>query len=86
MRVRVSGEVQGVSFRGFAAREAVRLELFGWVRNDDDGSVVGHFEGPEDDVEEMVRWCHHGSPSAHVRDVEVADTEPTGVRTFEVRY
>ena len=57
-----------MSFRGFAAREAVRLELFGWVRNDDDGSVVGHFEGPEADVEEMVQWCHRGSPSAHVRD------------------
>ncbi len=86
VRVRVSGEVQGVSFRGFTAREAVRLELLGWVRNDDDGSVVAHLEGPEEDVEEMVQWLHHGSPKAHVRDVEVEDTEPTGVNTFEVRY
>ena len=82
----MSGEVQGVSFRGFAAKEAVRLELAGWVRNEDDGSVLCHVEGPEDDVQQMVDWCRQGSPSADVRQVEVRDVEPLGASGFSVDY
>ena len=86
VRVRVSGEVQGVSFRGYAAREAVRLELAGWVRNEPDGAVLGHFEGPADDVEEMLRWCREGSPPADVHRVEVREDDPDGSTEFSVQY
>ena len=86
VEVGVSGEVQGVSFRGYAAQEAVRLELVGWVRNEPDGSVRGHFEGDDEAVEAMVAWCRQGSPSADVRQVEVRDVEPTHASAFEVRY
>ncbi len=86
VEVRIKGSVQGVSFRGYAAREAVRLELTGWVRNEDDGSVLGRFEGPADAVGEMVDWCHQGSPSAHVRQVEVSEIEPSGATDFTIDY
>lgn len=86
VEVRITGEVQGVSFRAYAAREAVRLELVGWVRNARDGSVQAHFEGSEDAVEEMLDWCRHGSPGAVVHDVEVRDADPTGAGSFEVDY
>jgi acylphosphatase len=43
--VTVTGQVQGVSFRWYAVREATRLGVTGWVRNEPDGSVAGHFEG-----------------------------------------
>ena len=86
VEVEVSGEVQGVSFRAYAAREAVRLELVGWVRNDPGGAVRAHYEGDEGAVEEMITWCREGSPSADVRRVEVRDVEPTQDSSFEVRY
>ena len=86
IEVRVSGEVQGVSFRGYAAREAVRLELVGWVRNEPDGAVLGHFEGPGDHVQEMLEWCRDGSPSAAVHLLEVRDVEPLGGSGFTVEY
>ena len=86
VEVVVSGEVQGVSFRAYAAQEAVRLELAGWVRNERDGSVRAHYEGEDDAVEEMLAWCREGSPSADVHDVEVREVEPTGDESFEVRY
>ena len=86
IEVRVSGEVQGVSFRGYAAREAVRLELVGWVRNEPDGSVRGHFEGPSESVEKMLDWCREGSPSAEVHRLEVRDAEPIGASEFRVEY
>jgi acylphosphatase len=86
VEVRISGRVQGVSFRAYAAREAVRLELAGWVRNQADGSVAVHLEGPEDKVEEMVAWCRRGSPAAAVDRVEVDDVTPTRASSFEVDY
>ena len=47
MRVtfRVHGQVQGVGFRRFAAREAQALGLAGWVANASDGTVCGEAEG-----------------------------------------
>ena len=86
VEVTVSGEVQGVSFRGYAAQEAVRLELVGWVRNQEDGSVLGHFEGPDEDVQRMLDWCRRGSPSADVDHLEVRDVEPASPAEFRVEY
>ena len=86
VEVRVTGRVQGVSFRAYAAHEAVRLELAGWARNAPDGAVTAHFEGPDDKVEEMLAWCRKGSPAAHVVDVEVTPVQPTGATSFEVDY
>ncbi len=44
---RVHGDVQGVGYRRFAAREAQDLDLAGWVRDEPDGTVGGEAEGPE---------------------------------------
>lgn len=86
VEVKVSGEVQGVSFRAYAAREAIRLELVGWVHNEPDGSVLARYEGDDGPVEEMLAWCREGSPSAAVHRVEVREVEPIGDSSFEVRY
>ena len=85
VEVRITGEVQGVSFRAYAAREAERVDVRGWVRNDDDGTVSAHVEGEDDAVEQLLVWCRTGSPGAHVEDVEVTDVAPTGDESFDVR-
>ena len=86
VEVRITGRVQGVSFRAYAAREAVRLELAGWVRNEPGGEVAARFEGPDDAVEQMLDWCRQGSPGASVEGVAVRPVEPTGAASFEVGY
>lgn len=86
VEVRITGRVQGVSFRAYAAHEAVRLELVGWARNEPDGAVAAHLEGPDDAVEEMLAWCRRGSPAARVTDVAVSDVEPTGASSFEIDF
>ncbi|WP_244930302.1 acylphosphatase [Nocardioides sp. W7] len=83
--VTVTGRVQGVSFRMYTEQEARRLGVVGWVRNEPDGSVAGHFEGSEDGVRELVAWCRTGPSYARVSGVDVRAGEATGATRFEVR-
>jgi acylphosphatase len=74
----ISGEVQGVYFRDYTRRKAQVLGLSGWVRNGWDGRVEAVFEGEAKAVQQAVDWCHIGSPSAQVDNVEASYEEPTG--------
>ena len=77
VRVRISGRVQGVSFRVWTERRAVALGLSGWVRNLADGDVEAVFSGPADAVATMLAACHEGPRLARVEKVDVLDvTEP----------
>ena len=82
----VSGQVQGVFFRYEARRRAESEGLAGWVRNLPDGRVEAVFEGAEEAVERMVRWCRQGPSGAEVDQVEVAREDPEGLDRFEVRF
>jgi len=65
---------------------ADRIGVAGWVRNLPDGTVEAVFEGADEKVEEMVKWCHTGSPMAEVTKVEVRYEEPRGEKEFVIRY
>ncbi len=78
----VHGLVQGVFFRDSCRREAERLGVAGWIRNEPDGTVAGHFEGPGDAVEALVRWCHDGPPRARVERVDVQEDAPRDAEGF----
>jgi acylphosphatase len=80
----VTGRVQGVSFRWYAAGEATRLGVTGWIRNAPDGSVRAHAEGDEDAVAALVSWCREGPPAARVDDVAVTEAEPSGATSFDI--
>jgi acylphosphatase len=84
--VYVSGQVQGVYYRANTRDAARDVGVDGWVRNLDDGRVEAVFEGPRDAVEEMVEWCHDGSPAARVTDVDATYESPEGEDGFRVRW
>jgi acylphosphatase len=69
MRLVIEGRVQGVWFRDSTRRQADALGVFGWVKNRRDGAVEVLVEGPEDQVEKLVSWCHKGPPAAGVSRV-----------------
>ena len=69
--LRIEGRVQGVFFRASAREEATRLGLKGWVRNCPDGSVEVVAEGERKKIDDLIGWCHHGPPGAHVHDVRL---------------
>lgn len=86
VRVQVSGRVQGVMFRDSCRREADRLGVVGWVRNEPGGSVLVEAEGPDDAVDALVAWCRTGPPGARVSGVDVTAASPSGGQGFEVRW
>jgi acylphosphatase len=84
--VRVTGRVQGVSFRWYAVQEAQRLGVRGWVRNEPDESVAAHVEGDDEAVDAMVAWCRNGPSYASVQHVAVRGVQPIGADRFDIRY
>ena len=87
VHVWISGRVQGVFFRAYAREEALKEGLEGWVQNLPDGRVEAVFQGPEEAVERILKWCHRGSPMSRVEHVEVLE-EPIDKRLvgFTIRY
>jgi acylphosphatase len=68
-RLLISGRVQGVGYRRWAEREALRLGLSGWVRNRRDGSVEALVAGDAGSVAAFFDACRTGPPGAAVADV-----------------
>lgn len=71
VRVVVSGQVQGVGYRAWAAGRAAAHGLKGWVRNRRDGTVEAVFVGEEKVVAAIVAECREGPRMAAVEEVEV---------------
>lgn len=72
VEIRVFGKVQGVFFRNEAKDIADSLGLFGWIKNEENGSVKIVAEGDEEKLKELVEWCRSGSEWSRV---ELVDTE-----------
>lgn len=84
---RIEGRVQGVGFRAFVRREARRLGLAGWVRNEPDGSVAVEAEGPAADLEVFEARLREGPPAARVARLDVWGLpDSRGGAGFEVRF
>ena len=83
--LRITGRVQGVFYRRETQREALRLGLSGFVRNEDDGSVYAEAEGENSAVGALIRWCRRGPANARVEGVSFAEVAPQGDAGFHVK-
>jgi len=83
----VLGRVQGVFFRQAFKVVARKNNVFGWVRNLQDGRVEAVLEGDDDSISHVIEWCHAGPANARVDDVNIKDEDYTGEYSkFEVLY
>jgi len=71
MEVRITGRVQGVSFRAWTRKRALSRRLSGWVRNEADGSVRACLQGKRAALEAMRADLAEGPPAARVTDVQI---------------
>lgn len=87
VHVRITGKVQGVWFRQSTKQEAETHSVNGWVKNTKDGAVEGVFQGAENDVDGLIRWCHHGPPLSKVEQVIVDEIDDDKTLSkFSIRY
>jgi len=73
VHVFISGRVQGVFFRAVTQQTAKGFNLTGWVRNVADGRVEAVFEGEDESVNKVLKWCHTGPPAARVEEVIISE-------------
>jgi acylphosphatase len=66
----IKGRVQGVGFRYFAQRAATELNLTGYVRNLEDGSVEVYAVGSQDQLARFAALLQRGPHGAMVRAAE----------------
>ena len=78
-RFRLTGRVQGVGFRAHAQQQARELQLSGYARNLDDGSVEIEAHGGDDALQSFAAWLAHGPAHARVEQVirSACETSPT---------
>ncbi|MBU1703114.1 acylphosphatase, partial [Patescibacteria group bacterium] len=72
--ITVKGRVQGVFFRSHGKRQAQKLGLAGWIKNEPDGSVRICVQGPLKAINDFAQWCRSGPPGASIDKVEIIQT------------
>ena len=73
LHILVSGIVQGVGFRYFVYKTALRLDIKGWVRNLPDGRVEVMAQGRDSALREFVKQLRIGSRFSTVKSVRVEE-------------
>jgi len=86
LHIIVKGRVQGVYFRAYTQKQAVKLNLNGFVRNLSGGDVEIVAHGQPEDLQKLVAWCHRGPLLAKVSNVTVSHPDGDDVYAeFEIR-
>lgn len=87
LRIKITGQVQGVFFRADAKDLANDLGLTGWACNEPGNNISIVVQGPTEFVDRFLKWCHQGPVHARVDKVEVSeDPEAEIYEGFEIRY
>ena len=85
-RMVVAGRVQGVGFRDFAQRAAVREGVTGWAQNLPDGRVEVLMVGDEESVTRVERAIRSGPPASRIERVDVEPEDaPAALKGFGIR-
>ena len=87
IRLIIAGDVQGVGFRAWVLTIAKELQLVGWVKNREDGTVEVVAQGQNDALEPFIRKCRRGPPLAVVKNVTTQwQQSPEAFLSFQVIY
>ena len=81
----VSGKVQGVSYRWFVYTQAKKLNVTGWVKNCDDGSVEAIISGPDEQVNHLLTYLATGPEMAIVEQVSKKNIPYESFSGFEIK-
>ncbi|MEK7630516.1 MAG: acylphosphatase [Patescibacteria group bacterium] len=84
--IKITGRVQGVSFRFYTKQKADELDLCGFVKNNPDESVDIVAEGDHAALQKLADWTGKGPEFSTVDHCETAWGEYSGeFSSFEIR-
>ncbi|WP_214228932.1 acylphosphatase [Pedobacter sp. B4-66] len=84
INIRITGKVQGVSFRATTKAVADQMGIRGIIRNEKDGTLYMEAEGDDTLLEVFVEWCNEGPDRAKIENVEVTSGELKNYQNFEI--
>ena len=67
----IKGRVQGVGYRDFIERYTREQNLFGWIKNNNDGSVEVVIQGTPDELKACIPILNQGSILAKVESLAI---------------
>jgi acylphosphatase len=70
VKLLIRGKVQGVGYRRWFEKEAIQLELKGYVKNLATGEVEAVVVGDEQAILSLIRHCYVGPLRAEVTNIE----------------
>lgn len=70
LNIIIHGKVQGVFFRAAAKEKADELGVKGYVKNQEDGTVLIEAEADRETLGSFLEWCEDGPDQAQVEEVE----------------
>jgi len=82
--IRITGKVQGVSFRATTKAVADQMGIRGMIRNEKDGTLYMEAEGDDILLEVFVEWCNEGPDRAKIENVEITSGELKNYQNFEI--
>ncbi len=83
----IEGRVQGVFFRAFTQKNALKLKIKGRVRNTPDGCVEVICEGRKEDIEGLIKELWKGPAFSIPRDVRTEWKEyKSEFKDFAIKY
>ncbi|EKD78109.1 MAG: hypothetical protein ACD_42C00040G0003 [uncultured bacterium] len=70
IKATVHGKVQGVFYREGTRKKARSLNITGWVKNNDDGTVELFACGDSEKIKNLIEWLWRGPLLARVEKVD----------------
>ena len=85
LAITLSGRVQNVGFRFATVEKAKELDIKGFVKNKNDGTVYIEAEGEADNLNSFLEWCKEGPPAANVKNAEKQEIPIQEFTSFHVK-
>ena len=83
---KVFGKVQGVGFRAWTKKTALKHNLNGGVMNCSDRSVEFIISGEKNNIDKFVKECYVGPIFSNVKTIDLKRLPFLEHKNFEIKY
>ena len=84
LEIKIFGRVQGVGFRYFVKRQADKLGLKGFCKNEEDGGVLIVSSGEKENQENFIKNLQRGPLFARVDNLNVKEVQEFQSEDFKI--